>query len=364
MKDKGKKDKNILPRRFEILDILDRISEEMPKIQREEEPREPKSRHERLSMELHEAESEVKEKLDNYYTELAKEGSGERSDDGTLRAEIREEILSLKNTSNNLQRSYINTISMTDELEARLHDVEKSLKKRKLLKPAPANSVIDMKEQSSSHFAKGTNFYKLFLICFVGSFVGVVIELLWCLFRNGYIESRSGLVYGPFNLLYGAGAVALTLVLYRYRNHSSMISFAGGFIVGSALEYVCSWGQEMLLGSRSWDYSEMPFNLNGRICLLYSIFWGFLGVLWIKNIYPRMAKWILKIPNKVGKTLSWVLAVFMVVNILTTAAALARWTGRIHDVPPKTAIGELIDQRFDNERMERIFANMEFGETD
>lgn len=366
MKDKkqNRADKEKFFRRFEILDILDRISEELPKGQKEQESREPKSRHEELSLELHEAETELREKLDVYYTELAKEGNGDIPSDGSLREEVQEEITSLRNTSANLQRSYFNTIFMTDELEARLRDVEKSLKKRKLLKPAPANSVIDLKEQSSSHFARGTNFYKLFLICFVGSFVGVVIELLWCLFRNGYIESRSGLVYGPFNLLYGAGAVALTLVLYRYRNHSSAISFAGGFIVGSALEYVCSFGQEMLLGSRSWDYSEMPFNLNGRICLLYSIFWGFLGVLWIKNIYPRMAKVILKIPNKAGKTVSWILAVFMVFNIAMTCVSLVRWTGRMDGNPPKTAFGELIDERFPDERMERIFANMEFGEAE
>ena len=94
------------------------------------------------------------------------------------------------------------------------------------------------------------------LICFSGSFAGVIVELLWCLLRNGYLESRSGLVYGPFNLLYGAGATALTLALYRFRNRNSWISFLGGFLVGSAVEYACSWGQEMIFGSCSWDYSK------------------------------------------------------------------------------------------------------------
>lgn len=364
MKEKQKEtgEKRRLLRRFEILDLWDRILEELPKTQKEQELRQPKNRYEALSQELYAEESKLREELNGYYLELAEEGNGATPGDGSLRAEVREEISSLKNASANLQRSYINTLVMTDELEARLHDVEKSLKKRKLLKPAPANSVIDLKEQGSKHFAKGMNFYKLFLICFVGSFVGVAIELLWCLFRNGYLESRAGLVYGPFNLLYGAGAVALTLALYRYRNHSSMISFAGGLIVGSALEYACSFGQEALLGSRSWDYSDMPFNLNGRICLLYSIFWGFLGVLWIKNLYPRMAKLILKIPNRVGKAVSWALTVFMIVNITMTAASLARWTERLNGVAPKTAVGALLDERFPDERMERIFANMEFGE--
>ena len=190
------------------------------------------------------------------------------------------------------------------------------------------------------------------------------MEMLWCLISNGYIESRAGLVYGPFNLLYGVGAVCLTLALYKYRNRSSSISFLGGMIVGSAVEYVWSWGQELILGSRSWDYSNMPFNLNGRICLLYSIFWGILGVLWIKNIYPRMAKWILKIPNRAGKTITWLLMAFMIVNIVMTSLSLTRWIGRIQDKPTSNGIETWLDEHFPDERMEKIFANMEFNEKD
>ena len=106
----------------------------------------------------------------------------------------------------------------------------------------------------------------------------------------------------------------------------------------------------------------MPFNLNGRICLLYSFFWGFLGVLWIKRIYPIMAKWILKIPNKVGKIVTWALLVFFIFNAFMTLAALTRWVRRTDGIEPKSAFGEFIDERFTDERMERIFANMEFSE--
>ena len=131
-------------------------------------------------------------------------------------------------------------------------------------------------------------------------------------------------------------------------------------IVGSAVEYFCSWGQELVFGSRSWDYSGMPFNINGRICLLYSIFWGFLGVLWIKNLYPRMAKWILKIPNKTGKILTWVLAALLAFNAAVTVLAIARWSARVHGEPAENVFSQFIDRRFPDERMERIFANMDF----
>jgi len=208
------------------------------------------------------------------------------------------------------------------------------------------------------------NGYKIALIVFIGSFAGVMLELLWCFVRHGYLESRSGLVWGPFNMLYGVGAASLSIILYRFRNRGKWLSFLGGFVVGSVVEYVCSWLQEVLFGSRSWDYSRVPFNINGRICLLYSLFWGALGIFWIKDIYPFMAKWILKLPNRSGKILTWVLSIFLAVNCLVSAAAVYRWSERLHDEPPKTWIGSVMDARFPNERMERIYANMNFGDSE
>lgn len=268
---------------------------------------------------------------------------------------------SLKRAIANIVKALSQTYIVSDELNARRNDIRKQEKKHRLISGTPANATIDYNESSSEHFAKGLNIYKLLIICFVGSFVGVVIEVLWCLLRNGYIESRAGLVYGPFNLLYGAGAVALTVCLYKFRNRGAWISFLGGMIIGSVVEYICSWGQELVFGSRSWDYSNMPFNINGRICLVYSVFWGFLGVLWIKKIYPRMAMWILKIPNRIGRIITWVLLAFFVFNAFMSAVSIYRWSQRLEGVAPSNSFWELVDDRFPDERMERVYANMEFS---
>ena len=55
-------------------------------------------------------------------------------------------------------------------------------------------------------------------------------------------------------------------------------------------EYICSLGQEIVFGSVAWDYSSLPLNINGRVCLLYSIFWGVLGVGWVKLVMPLVDK--------------------------------------------------------------------------
>ena len=251
-------------------------------------------------------------------------------------------------------------LSVADELAARCRAMRNQRRRRGLIAATPANSTIDLEEMSGNHFARGLGIYKLLLVCFIGSFAGVVVELGWCLIRNGYIESRSGLVYGPFNLLYGVGTVALTVCLYRFRNRGNWLSFLGGMVVGTAVEYLCSWGQEMLFGSRSWDYSNMPFNLNGRVCLLYSVFWGILGVLWIKDLYPRMAQLILKIPNKPGKILTVAVTVFLIFDSLVSLAAVARWAERVNGQPASSAVEVLLDEHFPNARMEKIYANMDF----
>ncbi len=310
---------------------------------------------EQVSLELLDSVERQRESVEGYYTRILEQDVRD-----SLETEVEETVDSLRRARNNMALAAVRSYELADELEARYEDLERTERKRRVISPAPANSMIDHKELESNHFARGINHYKILWICFMGSFAGVVVELLWCLAKHGYLESRSGLIYGPFNLLYGAGAVALSVALYRFRNRGWMLSFAGGFLVGSVLEYVCSWGQELLLGSRSWDYSAMPFNLNGRICLLYSLFWGVLGVLWIKSLYPRMAKLILKLPERGGKILTWAFAVFFAVNIAVSGVSVYRWSQRVEGVEPSAPFWEFVDERFPDERMEKVFANMVF----
>ncbi len=104
----------------------------------------------------------------------------------------------------------------------------------------------------------------------------------------------------------------------------------------------------------------MPFNLNGRICFLYSVFWGLLGFFWVKTIYPWMAELILKLPDKAGKIATWALLVFFIFNAVVTVLAVWRWTQRLDGMEPANAFWAFMDVRFLNERMEHIFANMVF----
>lgn len=309
---------------------------------------------EEKSIALLDAAVKEKESLDEYYNRILNEPKTEE-----FESEVKEKIASIKRVKSNMMKAYFKLFGSADELSSRYRETKR--KHHKFIPSLPANALIDYKEKTNKHFASGLNFYKMFLICFMGSFVGVVVELIWCLLKNGYLESRAGMVYGPFNPLYGFGALALTSALYKFRNRNGWISFFGGFFVGSFAEYFCSWGQEFVLGSRSWDYSNVPFNINGRICLLYSVFWGILGYFWIKCIYPAVSMLILKIPDRAGKIITWLLFAFFVFDAVVSLIAMFRWSQRLSGVAASNWFWEFIDMRFTNERMSKIYANMNFG---
>lgn len=316
----------------------------------------------RLGSEDYEAYMELRRQMDVL-------AADERMDDAqkaAFYAEIRDELVLLRKRRDLMAKKLQAFNELIDEVETRLKETEqydrRKKKKVRILPPAPTNAQIDYREKQEAHFAQGMTFYKLFWVFFIGCFAGVVLETIYCLIQRGHYESRVGLIYGPFNLVYGIGALCLSGALYQFRNRGRVFSFVGGFVVGSVVEYACSWFQEVCFGSTSWDYSNMPYNLNGRICLLYSIFWGILGIFWIKDIYPRMAKWILKIPNKVGKPLTWVLLVFMIFNSVMTLFTSLRWTARREGVEPRNAFEAYLDEHYPDERMQKIFANAEFTE--
>ena len=91
---------------------------------------------------------------------------------------------------------------------------------------------------------------------------------------------------------------------------------------------------------------------------MFCFFWGIAAVVWLKLCYPRLSGLIERLPIRLGKRLTWIMIVFMVINILVSALALARYTQR-HTMPDAspTALSQFLDQRFPDERMEHIYPN-------
>ena len=164
--------------------------------------------------------------------------------------------------------------------------------------------------------------YEVFYIFMICNVIGYCVEMVWCFLKNGY-----------------------------------WYIFIKSWFWGSVSEYISSLGEEIVFGHVSWDYSHMPLNINGRVCFLYSLFWGVLGLVWCKLIYPSFIKFIHKIPIKPGKIIFWILFLFMLVDIVLSAEAVNRYNQRHDGVPASNKVDVFLDEHFTDEFLQKVYAN-------
>lgn len=210
-------------------------------------------------------------------------------------------------------------------------------------------------------FAAGIGFYKLFWLFLIGALVGDLIETVFVWATAGTLMSRSSLLYGPFSVVWGLGAALLTVVLRGLMDKSDRYIFVGGTLMGGVYEYMCSVVTEKLFGKVFWDYSKIPFNLNGRINLLYCVFWGIAAVIWVKEIYPRISGLIEKIPMRVGRILTWVLVVLLAVDVLLSCMALGRMEQREKGIPATNAVQQFLDEQYPDDYLTQRYQNMKLA---
>ncbi len=201
------------------------------------------------------------------------------------------------------------------------------------------------------------NFYQYIWIFIAGCYLGYGVETIWCLIKHGFIESRKSLVLGHLSVAYGMGAVLLTLILIYFQKAKIWKIFVIAFLSGSFVEYICSLGQEIIFGSVAWDYSHLPLNINGRICLIYSVFWGILGVIWVKLVIPFLNKCFEKIHIPFEKVIIWAFIAFFVFDGALSAAAALRMDERKTDAEPSNRIEIFLDEHYDDKTMHKIYAN-------
>ena len=204
-------------------------------------------------------------------------------------------------------------------------------------------------------FAKGVCLDKLIWVFIICAFLGDLIETVFCRITGGVWMSRSSVVWGPFSIVWGLAIALVTQLLYRYKDKPASWLFVTGTLLGGAYEYLCSVFTEVVFGAVFWDYSAIPFNLGGRINLLYCFFWGFAAVAWFKVLYPPISAAIEKLPRRFGTVLTWALCVFMAADMVVSSAALVRYNNRLNGVPAANSIETYLDEHYDNDRMYKVY---------
>lgn len=209
---------------------------------------------------------------------------------------------------------------------------------------------------------KFTNVYFKLLVFFtIGSFAGCIYETIYILIKKGVLESRHGLIYGPFSQVYGLGIVIAVILLEKYVNQKQKlpIYIFGGIICG-VVEYFCSWAQEIFFGTYSWNYHKYIFNVNGRTSLIHIFFWGFLIFLFMEYLYPLIMKWISKFNNKQKIWLAVIVSVFFILNIGISSYACIRQRERHENIPAQNNIQRFFDKHYPDEMLEKIYPNKRY----
>lgn len=226
---------------------------------------------------------------------------------------------------------------------------------RRIRKAYPKAQARQPAEKNPAIFAGGCGFYKLVWLFVIGSVLGAFTEIVFCRLTMGAWMSRSSLVWGQFSIVWGFGIAGATLLLNPYRDRPDGFLFLVGTCLGGVYEYVCSVLSEMLFGTIFWDYSKIPFNLGGRINLLYCFFWGIAAVVWMRGLYPKISAWIERVPVKPGKILTWVAVVFFSIDLAVSALALFRSDQRDHGIAAAHPWQEVMDEYFDDACIDRVY---------
>lgn len=247
------------------------------------------------------------------------------------------------------------------------------------------NGKVNVNSKDREYELFGVSIWKIFSYFIIYSILGYIIETLFGIITMGELQSRQSFLYGPFLGIYGIGAVFI-LIFSKYFNKSNLTLFLGGYIIGTLTEYIFSFLIEVILETDWWDYSGKILNVNGRVCLLYSMFWGVLTLVLVKIINPFIDKICNKIKEKLSrktlKIIVLILIIFLFIDCVLTIYAQDMFITRMvveKNIPVynKEAINEkyirvknnknldnLINTLWENEKMIKTFPNIKIKDKD
>lgn len=202
---------------------------------------------------------------------------------------------------------------------------------------------------------KEITYQKLFWLFLVGNVLGVILEGLWCTITNGKWETHVTFLWGAFNIVYGIGAVAIYSASVYLKNKKILIKFMSFALIGALIEYVIGVFQEVVLKSTSWDYSNQKLNIGGKVSLLFTIFWGILGVLFTYYALPFLNKILNKMKSKPWNVTCVALSIFMLINFVFSMVVLIRWGNRLEAPAASNSFMDFIDKMYPNDYLQERF---------
>lgn len=177
---------------------------------------------------------------------------------------------------------------------------------------------------------------------FVYAVLGWCAEVAFAAVNSGRFVNR-GFLNGPWCPIYGFGVVIVVLVLTPVEENTALL-FAGAVVLTSALEWITGCVLEKAFHARWWDYSGLPFNIGGYVCLKFSLMWGLACVLVMRVLHPTVMFLISLVPDTALAVLNAVSACAMAADLTVTLLGIRKMQSRLRLLTKLTAdLRELSD---------------------
>lgn len=180
----------------------------------------------------------------------------------------------------------------------------------------------------------------LFLIFFIYSVIGYIVEIMFCTIKSSKPVWNRGFLIGPYLPIYGTGGILISYTLGRYSN-DPLTLFVLSMVYCTFIEYITSYVLERIFHLRWWDYSEKKFNINGRVCLGNGVLFG-IGGLWIvKFLYPIVSKVVYNTQPLFIMIVSSILLCLFLTDIIVSTRILFGLKENIIKITKKDATSEI-----------------------
>ena len=163
----------------------------------------------------------------------------------------------------------------------------------------------------------------LFLIFFIYSVIGFIIEITSCAIITKKFTMARGYLLGPYIPVFGFGALLMVTFLGKYRDDIIVLFVLSAFLC-SVVEYFVSLLMEVIFKLRWWDYSKDKFNINGRICLRNGFLFGVGGVVIVKYFHPILNNFLLSLSNNTIIILGWIFAGIIILDTIISTFTISK----------------------------------------
>lgn len=209
------------------------------------------------------------------------------------------------------------------------------------------------------------NFLYLFLLFFIYSVIGYIVEIISVSICVKQPTLSRGFLIGPYIPIYGIGVISIVKLLSKYQD-DILVLFIMSTIICTVIEYLTSLLMEKIFRLRWWDYSDKNFNINGRVCLTNSVLFGFGGIIIMKIVNPFIEMLLLKLKPWLIIVLGIVFLIAYTIDIIISIIAILnikidikKYTKKDATEAIKKEVKEALKRhRFTTERLFAAFPNV------